>query len=117
MRLFWNGAASTRLLRDLAIAMIGMATLGGCAYGPDGGGYYGAPSAIYAAPSAPGGYYGYPGSFGVGGIWFGGGRDHWNHGGHRWHGHHGGDGNWHGSRGNWHGAPSGRHTGGHGRHR
>ena len=76
MRLSSNSAAPTSLLRHLAIAMIGMATLGGCAYGPPGGGgYYGAPSAIYAAPSAPGGFYGYPASFGAGGIWIGGGRD------------------------------------------
>ena len=73
MRLSSNSAAPTSLLRHLAIAMIGMATLGGCAYGPPGGGgYYGAPSA-YAAPSAPGGFYGYPASFGAGGIWIGGG--------------------------------------------
>src|SRR4051812_34140440 len=37
MRLSFSSAASTRLLRHLAIALIGMATLGGCAYGPDGG--------------------------------------------------------------------------------
>ena len=37
MRLSSNSAASTSLLRHLAIAMIGMATLGGCAYGPPAG--------------------------------------------------------------------------------
>ena len=49
---------------------------------------------------APGGIYGYPaGSFGVGGIWIGGGGGHWNNGWHHRHGDHGGDGNWHDGRG------------------
>jgi hypothetical protein len=112
MRLCSNSAASIRLLRHLAIAMIVMATLGGCAYGPGGGGYYAAPSAI------PGDIYGYPaGSFGVGGIWLGGGGGHWNNGWHHRDGHHGNHGNWHGGSGNWHGAASGRHTGRQGWHR
>ena len=40
--------------------MIGMATLGGCAYGPDGGGYYAAPSAIYARLPPPATFTGIP---------------------------------------------------------
>jgi hypothetical protein len=112
MRLFSSSAASTRLLRHLAIVMIGVATLGGCAYGPGGGGYYAAPSAF------PGDIYGYPaGSFGVGGVWIGGGHNHWNNGWHHWHGHPGSPGIWHSGGGNWHGAAGGSHTGGHGGHR